>query len=94
MTLLLIAGTLLGAVLGLRFKVLVLLPAIVVGAVSLAVVAPLHGTAIWATGVSMIAWAIALQFGYLLGLFTRFVVAVSRLPRLAPDRASLARTAS
>jgi hypothetical protein len=29
--------------------------------------------------------------GYLLGLIKRFVVAVSRSPRLAPDRASLAR---
>jgi hypothetical protein len=94
MTMLMISGTLLGAVLGLRFKVLVLLPAIIIGTVSLAAVAFLHGNAVSTTAFAMMAWALALQFGYLTGLFTRFVLAVSRSPRLVPDRASLARTSS
>jgi hypothetical protein len=94
MTMFMISGTLLGAVLGLRFKVLVLLPAIIIGTVSLAAVAFLHGNAVSTTAFAMMAWALALQFGYLTGLFTRFVLAVSRSPRLVPDRASLARTSS
>jgi hypothetical protein len=94
MTILLISGTLLGAVLGLRFKVLVLLPAIAIGAVSLAAVAVLHGNAVPMTAFAMMAWALALQFGFLTGLFSRFILAVSRSPRLAPDRALLARTSS
>jgi hypothetical protein len=94
MTTLLISGTLLGAVLGLRFKVFVLFPAILIGAVILAAIELLRGDSVSAIALAIMAWALSLQFGYLAGLFTRFVVAASRSPRLARDRASLARASS
>lgn len=78
-----IGGALIGAVFGLRFKVLVLLPAILVGTLSLAVVGIALGSAISTIVINIIAWACALQSGYLVGLFTQFVMVEARARRTA-----------
>jgi hypothetical protein len=59
-----------GAVLGLRYKVLVLVPSPGVIAVALAGVA--HGDGAWSILLSSVAMATVVQLGYLLGVFTRF----------------------
>ena len=90
MVLMAISGALLGAVFRLRFKVLILLPAILVGVLIIAVVGIASGTAILTIVINAIAWSCALQFGYLGGLFSRFVVAAARM-RLLPQSSSMAR---
>jgi hypothetical protein len=90
MVLMAISGSLLGAVVGLRFKVLLLMPAILVGVLSIALVGITNGTAISTIVMNAIAWAFTLQFGYLGGLFSRFVMVAARM-RLTPQSSSLAR---
>jgi hypothetical protein len=90
MVLMAIGGALLGAVFGLRFKVLVLLPAIVTGVVGIAVAGAISGTAISTIVINTMAWTVALQFGYLGGLFSRFIMVGART-RLMPHSTSLAR---
>jgi hypothetical protein len=89
MVLVAISGALLGGVFGHRFKVLVLLPAILVGVLSIAVVGIAGGTAISTIVLDTIAWTCALQFGYLGGLFNRFIMGAARARRM-PQSSSLA----
>jgi hypothetical protein len=75
MMLLILTGLLLGAVLGLRLKVLVLIPAIC-GALAIVVVDGIaRGDTLWQLAFSMIMIATALQFGYFFGNVIRFVMA-------------------
>jgi hypothetical protein len=90
MVLMAISGTLLGAVFGLRFKVLVLLPVLLVGVLSIAAASAISGTPIATIAIDAIAWSLALQFGYLGGLLTRSVMVATRI-RSRPQSHSLAR---
>ena len=92
MSLLMIGGALLGATLGLRFKVLVLLPAISVGALGVGGVAALTGGTVAEALVAIMVLAAALQVGYLGGLAARFAIAAARLPRLRPQGAPMERS--
>jgi hypothetical protein len=80
--------TLVGAVLGLRFRVFILVPVIAVAALAIAlghtVIAPEVPLVL-----AVVAVAVALQAGYLCGLLVRQAMAVARLPktRLAPSNA-------
>jgi hypothetical protein len=85
-----IGGALLGAVFGLRFKVLVLLPAILFGIVSIAVVSAVSTIPISTIVISAMTWTVTLQLGYLGGLFTRSVMVAARI-RMPPRSHSLAR---
>jgi hypothetical protein len=89
MVLMSIGGALLGAVFGLRFKVLVLLPAILLGATSIAVIGTMLGTPISTIVINTMACNFALQLGYLAGLFCRFVMVGARAR--VPQSNSLAR---
>lgn len=91
MTMLMIGGALLGATLGLRFKVLVLLPVTFIGVAGTFVFATLYQSSFAATIVLAVALATALQAGYFAGLFVRFVLVAARAPRLRSAPASLAR---
>jgi hypothetical protein len=81
-----------GAVLGMRFKVFVLLPAIFVIAASiLAIEVATSHTAGWA-GIVVAAAVVTLQIGYLCGVAVRYALALARLRPLrdrsqSPDRA-------
>jgi hypothetical protein len=82
MLMLIIFAALVGAVLGLRFKVLVLLPAIGL----LLVGVPIVGAA-YSASLSTIALALALsiawlQLGYLGGIGTHYVMVLSRAGRI------------
>ena len=74
-----LCGSLVGAVLGIRFKVQVLFPTALFGFVIVAIVAALKGSAISSAAVAAIVCVIFLQIGYLGGLFTRFCMAAARV---------------
>jgi hypothetical protein len=75
-----LCSALIGAILGTRFKVLILLPAIAVGIAFVIVVAVLRGSALpTAVGVA-VTWGVFLQLGYLGGLMARLATAARPLP--------------
>jgi hypothetical protein len=85
-----LASFLTGAVLGLRFRVSVLVPTLAVAFVAIGVPALIeHGvlTAAWWVGAGLA----SLQLGYVAGIITRFVIAATRSPR--PPSGSLQRPA-
>jgi len=75
-----VLNILFGAVLGMRFKVFVLFPAIAVGAALTASVAAMQGTGVWSTVVATALSIVGLQLGFLGGVVTRHFVAASRVP--------------
>jgi hypothetical protein len=66
---------LVGATLTVRFKVLILLPAIGLAVVGTAVVGIAHGDRVGAVVLTIALTAAALQIGYAFGLVTRAVIA-------------------
>jgi hypothetical protein len=66
---------LLGFGLGLRFKVLILVPAVTSAMLGAAVVGFPRGDEYWSVVVAMILFGTAVQFGYLSGIITRDVIA-------------------
>lgn len=72
-TILAITATFVGAALGVRFKVFVLAPAIVIGAVAILGIGMVHNNDLWSI-LQCIVWVTtALQGGYLVGTITHFV---------------------
>lgn len=74
-----LGSSLLGAVLGTRFRVQVLFPALVLCLVVVATVAALKGSAMTATIAAAALSVFSLQMGYLGGLFTRYCLAATRV---------------
>jgi|HubBroStandDraft_6_1064221.scaffolds.fasta_scaffold359550_1 hypothetical protein len=72
-----ICGALVGALLGMRFRVLILVPSIVIGLAAGAVAGIAGHEGAGMTVMTMLAVATALQLGYLCGTMTRHVVAAS-----------------
>ena len=79
MVMIALCSSLIGAVLGTRFRVQVLFPAALLGFAVVAVVAPLRGAGISSAIVAATVCVLSLQIGYLGGLFTRFCMAASRV---------------
>lgn len=79
MVMIALCSSLIGAVLGTRFKVQVLFPAAMLGFVIVAAVAVFKGSVMSSAIVAAIVCVISLQIGYLGGLFTRFCMAASRV---------------
>jgi hypothetical protein len=71
---------LVGATLSVRFKILILLPAIGLAVVGTAVVGIAHGDRVGAVMLTIALTATALQVGYLFGLVTRAVIASLGVP--------------
>jgi hypothetical protein len=87
MVMIALCSSLIGATLGTRFKVLVLVPAIVLGIVLVTAVAAVTGAAVSAAIGAVVVWAIFLQLGYVGGLLTRFCLEAMGLvpqPSLPP----------
>lgn len=84
MVMIALCSSLIGATLGIQYKVQALLPVAFVGVALVAVVAALKGsepsTAVIALGI----WTICLQLGYVVGLLTRYCLEATGL---APPRA-------
>ena len=79
MVMIALCSSLIGAVLGTRFKVQVLFPATMLGLVVVAAVAAFKGSAISTAIAASIVYAISLQLGYIGGVFTRFCMAAARV---------------
>lgn len=74
-----LCSSLVGAVMGTRFKVQMLFPAVVLGIAMVAAVAAYKGSAVSSTIVAAVVCVTSLQLGYFAGLFTRFCMAASRV---------------
>jgi len=86
MVMIALCSALIGAILGTRFKVFILLPAIAVGIGFVIIVAALRDSALQTAVWVAVTWGIFLQLGYLGGLVTRVVTAARSLPpRSAPS---------
>jgi hypothetical protein len=68
-----LASVFVGAVLGWSFRVLVLLPALAIGAVGIMIVGVIRGDDTWSIAIAIILCATALQLGYLAGAATRLI---------------------
>jgi len=87
MMILILLSVLVGAVLGLRFKVFVLVP-VICGALAIAVVEGIAGgDGLWRLVFAMTVIAASLQLGYILGIVIRFVMGAARADNR--DRVSL-----
>ena len=84
MTMLVLCCALAGAVLGLRFKVLVLVPAIGLAVLIVVVSGVARADGTWAIVGAAAAVATVLQIGYLAGTLTRFAIASGRGGRPRP----------
>jgi hypothetical protein len=80
MLILMAIGILVGAVLGLRFKVLVLVPVICVALAIVLVDGIARGDGLWWLALAMVVIATSLQLGYILGIVVRFVLGAVRAP--------------
>ncbi len=80
MLILMAIGILVGAVLGLRFKVLVLVPVICVAIPIVLAAGIAHGDGVWRLALAMVVIATSLQVGYILGNVTRFLLGAARVP--------------
>ena len=78
MLILTITCLLLGAVLGLRFTVWILVPGIAFGLFSAVAVGIAHGHGLGTLALSMVLIASGLQFGYLAGTAVRYLTAAAR----------------
>jgi hypothetical protein len=78
---------LVGAVLGLRFRLLALVPFVLIGIVTITTAPLLCVTTLQTTISAEIIFIVAIQFGYVGGLLTRAAITASRAP--AAHRRSL-----
>jgi len=87
-----IIGILTGAVLGTRYKVLCLVPAILAGTIALAVFDQFNAVPLGSTALAALALAVGLQIGYLAGVAVRYVLGASGLTGPGRLRDRLARS--
>jgi len=69
-----VAAALIGAILGLRFKVLILIPAFVMSSTAVLGIGVAHGTSPWSVLTTAIFVMIALQTGYVAGIVIHSIV--------------------
>jgi hypothetical protein len=81
-------SSLVGAVLGTRFKVQVLFPAIAFGFLIVTVIAMLEGLTVRSAIAADLICAVALQLGYLGGLITVACMTAARAPLRRPQRST------
>ena len=68
-----------GSALGLRFRVLVLLPAILLGLIVMTACGLAQGATIWSITLTNVVGATCLQFGYVAGALLGFLTLAGRL---------------
>ena len=90
MVLLAAIGLLVGAVLGLRYRVWALLPAICIVAGAVVLTGASHSSSLMSEAFSVVVAATSLQFGYVGGVSVRWLLAAGR----APETDSLASSSS
>jgi hypothetical protein len=87
-----LGGLLVGAVLGTRFRVLIVIPAAILGVIVITLVSAIESIAIASVVDAAIVYTISLQVGYLGGLFTRFLMVATRAAIYRSSRSHIART--
>lgn len=92
MVMIALCSSLVGAVLGTRFKVQVLFPATALGIAMVAAAAAYRSAAISTAILAAVVCMVSLQLGYLAGLFTRFCMAASRVASNRSLRSTAARS--
>jgi hypothetical protein len=92
MVMIALCSSLIGAVLGTRFRIHVLFPATVLGLVIVATVTAFKGSAMSSAIAAAVVFVGALQVGYLGGLFTRFCLAAARLTSIRSMRSTAVRS--
>jgi hypothetical protein len=88
MVMLAVFASLIGAALGLKFKVLILVPAIAIAFAIVVVAGLAHSDGILTVALATVLSAAGLQFGYLLGLSCRYLARADRMRRAAPHAAA------
>jgi hypothetical protein len=81
MTNLMIFSALVGAVLGMRLRIQILIPATCFAFAAIAGIGMARGEAPSSIAIAMVSTAISLQVGYLVGSTARFITASSRVSR-------------
>jgi hypothetical protein len=81
-----LCSSLIGAVLGTRFRVQVLFPASALGLLIVAVTAALKGSTVWSAIAAELVCAASLQLGYLGGLLTFACMTAARAPSRRSQR--------
>jgi hypothetical protein len=81
MMILLTLSVLTGAVLGMRLRILSIIPPISIALIAIAAIGTVRGDALWFIISAMMLVAICLQFGYVMGSVSRFALAATRMPR-------------
>jgi hypothetical protein len=94
MTPLIILSTLTGAILGMRFKIFILVPAIVLLAAFALGIGIARGDGLESFLLALALGITALQIGYLGGAVTRFVIAGARVPRRSLKPATAAQNSA
>ena len=79
MTMLVMTAVLIGAMLGLRFKVFILVPAISISSVAIFGIGIAHGSGIWSVLLAAFLAITALQIGYLAGATVHFGITRARV---------------
>ncbi len=92
MVMIALCSSLLGATLGTRFRVLVLIPAIMLGVLLIAATAAVKGSSLSSMIGAIAIWAVFLQLGYLGGLLTRHVLEAIGLTPQRPFHSTIARS--
>ena len=92
MVMIALCSSLIGAVLGTRFRVQALFPAAMLGFVIVATVAAFKGVSFSSAIMAAIVCSVALQIGYLGGLLTRFFMAASRVVSHRSLRSTIVRS--
>ena len=87
MSMLILLAFLLGAVLGMRFKVFILIPAIGFALIAILAGGIARGNSVSGTLIVAVLASSCLQIGYLLGIIARYSVALTRAGR--PRKASI-----
>jgi hypothetical protein len=87
-----ITYALIGAVLGLRFKVMVLVPTIAISLIVIALVALTFGSGIWMAVIETVIAVTLVQVGYLCGAAIRMFLAGSRDTIRQPSAATASRS--
>ena len=90
LTMFAMTAVLVGAVLGQRFKVLILGPTIIIGLAASLAFGIAHHDNLWSTLLVMAVTTTALQIGYLGGIITRYVIAAARVGRNSPRTVAVA----
>lgn len=91
MVMIALSSSLIGAVLGTRFRVHVLFPVMLFGFLLIIAVAALKASPLAMTVAGLVLFAVGLQLGYFVGLLTRFCLVAARSPSRHSLRSSIIR---